>query len=77
MCGSVGIRGWRSAGVGPTVRGDMMETPLSVFVDTIEGALTRMERECFEQRTEPEFLELLEEGEDWVKKMRNFLRADT
>lgn len=54
-----------------------MGTPLSIFVDTIEGALKRMERDCFEQRTEPEFLVLLEEGEEWVTKMRKFLGVET
>lgn len=53
----------------------MNETPESAL-EEIHRQMSFLAAAEYEHRSLPEFLECLEEGEDWVKKMRNFLRAD-
>ena len=42
-------------------------------VDEIHRLMMHLASADWEHRTLPEFLELLEEGEGWVAKMRRFL----
>ena len=46
-------------------------------VDEIHRGMMELASADWEHRTLAEFLELLEEGEDWVKKMRKFLETTT
>lgn len=43
------------------------------YLDIIHEAMAHLAATDWEHRTLAEFLELLEEGEDWVKKMRKFI----
>lgn len=47
-----------------------MDIQLDNYLDTILGALHRIEVEYYERRTEPEFLEWLEQGEKWIAEGR-------
>ncbi len=47
------------------------------FVDVIDEAMKHLAVADYEHRTAPEFLELLEEGEDWVTKIRKFLGTES
>ncbi len=45
------------------------------IIDGIHQEMMLLASTHWEHRTFAEFLELLEEGEEWVQKMRNFLRG--
>lgn len=52
----------------------MTPTPEQI-VDEIHRQMSLLAGADYKHRTLPEFLECLEDGEDWVKKMRAFLGA--
>ena len=43
------------------------------IIDIIRQLMGELAAADYEHRKLPEFLELLEDGEDWVKKMREFI----
>ncbi len=45
-------------------------------IDVIHKAMMHLASADYSHRTLPELLELLEDGEEWVKKMRDFLGAE-
>lgn len=45
------------------------------YLDVIHKAMAHLAAADYKHRTLPEFLELLEEGEEFVTKMRKFLGA--
>ena len=44
-------------------------------LDEIQRLMGELAESDYEHRPLPEFLELLEDGEEWVKKMREFLEG--
>ncbi len=44
-------------------------------VDEIQRLMGELAESDYEHRTLPEFLELLEKGEEWVQEMREFLEG--
>ncbi len=46
------------------------------MIDEIQKLMGELASADYEHRKLPEFLELLEDGEDWVKKMREFITND-
>ncbi len=45
------------------------------IIDDIQRLIDELAGSDYKHRPMPEFLELLEEGEDWVKRMREFLEG--
>ncbi len=43
------------------------------IIDEIQKLMCELAGSDYEHRTLPEFLELLEDGEEWVSNMRKFL----
>ncbi len=52
-----------------------MSTSAEDAVDEIQRLMMHLASDVWDQRTLPELLELLEEGDEWVKKMREFLKG--
>ena len=52
----------------------MNEKPRELL-EEIHRLMSQLAAAEYSRRSLAEFLECLEEGEEWVKKMRNFLRA--
>lgn len=52
-----------------------MTTP--EIIDQIQKLMGELAGADYEHRTLPEFLELLETGEEWVKDMRKFVDGNT
>ncbi len=45
-------------------------------LDQIHKLMNELVGESCEQRTMPEYLELIEKGEEWVKDMRKFFSSE-
>ena len=52
-----------------------MPTPPQI-IDEIQQSMGELAASDYEHRKLPEFLKLLEDGEDWVKEMRKFITDD-